>query len=149
MIVAGLDPGKNGALVTLFEDGSTLVCRVPLKEGKVRPGKKSAARIPDEPRWSREWTLQLTFDFGDVFVLCGGGQHGCRLRTTRKNCQHPRSDAGFVRQAGANSRGAGTGQFATQRGCEPRFANCQCVSSGPPRMGWEIAGALDRVFVAS
>jgi len=69
MIVAGLDPGKNGALVILFEDGSTTVCRVPLKEGKIRPGKKSAAKIPDEVRWAKEWRWQLAFSQPDVFVV--------------------------------------------------------------------------------
>lgn len=68
MIVAGLDPGKNGALVTLFEDGSTVVNLVPLKEGKRRPGKKSAASIPDEVQWARQWRNQLAFSTPDVFV---------------------------------------------------------------------------------
>jgi crossover junction endodeoxyribonuclease RuvC len=69
MIVSGLDPGKSGALVTLFEDGSTLVNRVPLMEGKLRPGKKSAAKIPDERQWSRDWRNQLLFSTPDVFVV--------------------------------------------------------------------------------
>ena len=69
MIVSGLDPGKGGALVTLFEDGSTIVNRVPLIEGKRRPGKKSAAKIPDERQWSRKWRGQLDFTAPDVFVV--------------------------------------------------------------------------------
>lgn len=69
MIISGMDPGKNGALVTLFEDGSTLVNRVPLKEGKIRPGRKSAARVPDEVRWAQEWRRQLIFNAPDVFVV--------------------------------------------------------------------------------
>lgn len=68
MIVSGLDPGKNGALVTLFEDGSTIVNRVPLLPGKIKPGKKTAAKIPDEVRWSREWRQQLEFTRPDAIV---------------------------------------------------------------------------------
>lgn len=68
MIVAGLDPGKNGALVVLFEDGSTMFATVPLKEGKIRPGKKSAADVPNEEEWARLWNSVIDVASPDAFV---------------------------------------------------------------------------------
>lgn len=60
MIVAGLDPGKTGALVVLYEDGSTLVLRVPLtKEKPFRP---------DWEKWSNTWRFSLSISTPDVFV---------------------------------------------------------------------------------
>jgi len=63
MIIAGLDPGKTGAMVTLFEDGSTLVDRVPIEK---RKGKKDR---PDYPAWSRAWCGSLAFNCPDVVVI--------------------------------------------------------------------------------
>ena len=51
MIIAGIDPGMTGAMVILFPDNSTIVCRVPLmKKGKVQPA------------WS-EWWSQWSAEF--------------------------------------------------------------------------------------
>lgn len=63
MIIAGLDPGKNGALVTLFEDGSTSVLRVPM----LREGKRETTRT-DYALWESTWRRSLAFDAPDVFV---------------------------------------------------------------------------------
>lgn len=68
MIVAGLDPGKNGALVTLFEDGSTTVSRVPLEEIQ-KPGRKSKSTVPAYREWARAWRQQLLFSQPDVIVI--------------------------------------------------------------------------------
>ncbi len=69
MIITGADPGKNGALVTLFEDGSTIVDRVPLFQPPIPKGKKSTAKKPDEREWARAWRLSLLFTQPDVFVV--------------------------------------------------------------------------------
>lgn len=69
MIICGADPGKNGALVTLFEDGSTIVDRVPLYQPNVPKGKKSIAKRPDEREWARQWRQSLLFTQPDVFVV--------------------------------------------------------------------------------
>lgn len=66
MIIAGLDPGKTGALVTLFEDGSTVVDRVPLLP-PLKGGKKST--LPDYQAWSRNWRMSLEFNRPDVIVM--------------------------------------------------------------------------------
>lgn len=63
MIIAALDPGKTGAMVTLFEDGSTLVNRVPLIKTK---GKKS---VPDYRQWARSWGSSLMLNQPDVFMF--------------------------------------------------------------------------------
>lgn len=69
MIVAGLDPGKNGALVTLFEDGSTVVNRVPLIQRAPKPGRKTSSKVPDEREWARRWRQQIFFSNPDLFVV--------------------------------------------------------------------------------
>jgi len=69
MIITGADPGKNGALVTLFEDGSTIVDRVPLFQPPVPKGKKSIAKRPDEREWARAWRQSILFTQPDVFVV--------------------------------------------------------------------------------
>lgn len=63
MIITGIDPGKTGAMVTLFEDGSTVVDRVPIEK---RKGKKDR---PDFPVWSRAWATSIGFNCPDVFVM--------------------------------------------------------------------------------
>ena len=63
MIFAGIDPGKTGAMVTLFEDGSTIIDRVPIEK---RKGKKDR---PDYPLWARSWTTSIGFNSPDVFVI--------------------------------------------------------------------------------
>lgn len=63
MLVAGIDPGKTGAMVTLFEDGSTVVDRVPLVKtptGRVRPNYEE---------WARGWQASISFSRPDVFML--------------------------------------------------------------------------------
>lgn len=69
MIIAGIDPGKSGALVFLFEDGSTQVCRVPLVERAPRPGKKTASPAPDHRQWARSWGSAIMMAAPDVFVM--------------------------------------------------------------------------------
>jgi crossover junction endodeoxyribonuclease RuvC len=49
MIVAGIDPGKTGALVVLFPDNSVIVNRVPLMKLK---GKET----PAWSDWWRQWS---------------------------------------------------------------------------------------------
>lgn len=63
MILTGIDPGKTGAMVTLFEDGSTLVDRVPIEK---RKGKKDR---PDYPLWASSWVTSIQFNCPDVFVI--------------------------------------------------------------------------------
>ena len=63
MIVSGVDPGKSGAKVTLFEDGSTLVSRVPIEK---RKGLKDR---PDYPAWAYSWRTAIDFNRPDVFVM--------------------------------------------------------------------------------
>lgn len=68
MIVSGLDPGKNGALVTLFEDGSTVVNRVPLAVVH-KAGRKHPSEVPDWQRWADEWRLSIAMACPDVLVI--------------------------------------------------------------------------------
>lgn len=65
MIVAGIDPGKTGAMVTLFEDGSTIIDRIPLRRGATP---KSKLR-PDYEEWSRNWRRSLDFNRPDMFFM--------------------------------------------------------------------------------
>lgn len=69
MIAAGLDPGKNGALVTLFEDGSTIVNRVPLVKREPRAGRKTSSPVPDHEAWERIWSTSIALAMPDVFVI--------------------------------------------------------------------------------
>ena len=69
MIIVGADPGKHGAMVTLFEDGSTIVDRVPLFQPPIPKGKKSKAKLPEERLWARQWRQSLLFTQPDVFVV--------------------------------------------------------------------------------
>lgn len=63
MIIAGIDPGKTGAMVTLFEDGSTIVDRVPIEK------RKGAKDRPDFPTWARSWRTSIDFNQPDVFIM--------------------------------------------------------------------------------
>lgn len=49
MIITGIDPGKTGAMVTLFPDDSVIVNRVPLMKMK---GKET----PAWSEWWRQWS---------------------------------------------------------------------------------------------
>jgi crossover junction endodeoxyribonuclease RuvC len=62
MIIAGLDPGKTGALVVVYPDNSVFVLRVPLQKlrGKERPAWSE---------WERSWIDSLTFLEPDMFVI--------------------------------------------------------------------------------
>lgn len=62
MIVAGIDPGKTGALVILFPDGSTTAHRVPLMKlrGKERPAWTD---------WLATWLLALEMASPDLIVI--------------------------------------------------------------------------------
>jgi len=63
LIICGVDPGKTGAMVTLFEDGSTVVDRVPIEK---RQGKKDR---PNYPAWARSWSISIQMNGPDVFVM--------------------------------------------------------------------------------
>lgn len=62
MIVAGMDPGKTGAMVLLFSDGSTTVHRVPLM--KLR-GKEQPAWTD----WQAQWAMALDLACPDLIVI--------------------------------------------------------------------------------
>ena len=64
MIVSGVDPGKTGAMVTLFEDGSSIVDRVPLRNGPKGKGPR-----PDYPAWATSWRSSIDFNRPDVFMM--------------------------------------------------------------------------------
>lgn len=69
MIIAGIDPGKTGAMVTLFEDGSTIVDRVP-KLSVPAKGTQSKVKIkPDWVEWGRRWRSSILFNGPDVFMI--------------------------------------------------------------------------------
>lgn len=68
MILAAVDPGKTGAMVTLFEDGSTTVNRVPLIVGEKKGGKVGKTKA-DFPLWWSRWSLSLAFNGVDVAIL--------------------------------------------------------------------------------
>jgi len=63
LIIGALDPGKTGAMLILFEDGSVYVDRVPLI---TRTGKKS---VPDYPLWAKNWRNSIFFNSPDVWML--------------------------------------------------------------------------------
>jgi crossover junction endodeoxyribonuclease RuvC len=58
MIIAGIDPGKTGAMVILYPDNTAIVCRVPL-----------AGKDPAWSLWSHEWSMALEFNTPDTFVI--------------------------------------------------------------------------------
>lgn len=61
-VVAGIDPGKTGALVILFPDGSAAAHRVPLMKlrGKERPA---------WTEWLITWRAALDFSGVDLIVI--------------------------------------------------------------------------------
>jgi hypothetical protein len=67
LIISGIDPGRTGAMVTLFEDGSTVVDRVPLI--KVERAKKAAIMKPDWKAWGALWRMSVVLNAPDVFVM--------------------------------------------------------------------------------
>lgn len=58
MIVAGIDPGKTGAMVILYPDNTPIVLTVPL-----------AGKDPAWSQWALEWAGALMFHAPDIFVL--------------------------------------------------------------------------------
>ena len=62
MIIAGLDPGKTGAMVMLYPDNSTTVLRVPLQ--KLRGKEK-----PAWADWANLWGATWDFACPDMFVI--------------------------------------------------------------------------------
>jgi crossover junction endodeoxyribonuclease RuvC len=62
VIIAGLDPGKTGALVVVYPDNSIMVLRVPLQKlrGKERPAWAG---------WAVSWMQELAFAAPDMFVI--------------------------------------------------------------------------------
>lgn len=59
-MIAGIDPGKGGALVLLRSDNSALVCRVPLV--------KLPKETPAWSEWARSWTAALAFGIDMVVI---------------------------------------------------------------------------------
>jgi len=62
MIVAGIDPGKTGAMVILFPDNSVLVERVPLMKLK---GKERTAMA----EWQEQWDTALEGAMPDKIIV--------------------------------------------------------------------------------
>lgn len=62
MIVAGIDPGKTGALVILYPDDSTSVHRVPLMKHR---GKEQPAWTD----WATQWAQTLEWSDPDMIVI--------------------------------------------------------------------------------
>lgn len=59
-MIAGIDPGKGGALVLLRPDNSVHVCRVPLV--------KLPKETPAWSEWARSWTAALAFGIDMVVI---------------------------------------------------------------------------------
>lgn len=62
MIVAGIDPGKGGAMSINFPDGAILVYDVPLVE-------KNKKTVPAWSEWKRTWRYALEFAGPDLVVI--------------------------------------------------------------------------------
>jgi len=62
VIIAGIDPGKGGALAILFPDGSVEVHRVPLQ----RIGKKE---VPCWTEWAMQWSMALRLAEPDKVMI--------------------------------------------------------------------------------
>ncbi len=62
MIIAGIDPGKTGALAILFPDNSVIVARVPVI--KLRGKEK-----PAFTDWEAQWANVLEMCEPDLFVI--------------------------------------------------------------------------------
>lgn len=61
MIVAGIDPGKRGAMTIVFPDNTGLVFRVPLVK---KPKETPAWRL-----WEAEWSNALAFSMPDLIII--------------------------------------------------------------------------------
>ena len=62
MIIAGLDPGKTGALVVVYPDNSVTVLRMPLQKLRGR-------EQPAWAGWAAGWAVALSFATPDMFVI--------------------------------------------------------------------------------
>lgn len=62
MIIAGLDPGKTGALCIVYPDNSVTVLRVPLMKLRGKPK-------PAWTEWGMTWADALDFAQPDMFVI--------------------------------------------------------------------------------
>lgn len=60
MIVAGIDPGKGGALVLVLDNGGVATFRVPLV--------KMPKETPAWSEWARSWTAALAFGIDAVVI---------------------------------------------------------------------------------
>ncbi len=61
MIIAGIDPGKTGALVILNPDDSGMVLRVPLI--------KAPKEMPAFSAWATTWRNTLAFEMPELIVV--------------------------------------------------------------------------------
>lgn len=68
MIIAGIDPGKTGALCLLHDDGFVAVYRVPLV--------KAPKETPAWSLWAREWAAPLAFGIDMVVIEQIGARPG-------------------------------------------------------------------------
>lgn len=68
MIVAGIDPGKTGALVLLRDNGDIQVFRVPLV--------KSPKEVPAWSEWARTWSAALAFGIDKIVIEQIGARPG-------------------------------------------------------------------------
>ena len=62
MTVAGIDPGKGGALAIIYPDGGVEVHRVPLQ----KLGKKE---VPAWTEWAMSWSMALRLAEPDLIVI--------------------------------------------------------------------------------
>lgn len=62
MIVAGIDPGKTGAIAIVYPDGCGSVHRVPLM-------KQGGKEQPAWHQWAREWCMALDLATPDMVVM--------------------------------------------------------------------------------
>jgi crossover junction endodeoxyribonuclease RuvC len=62
MIVAGIDPGKTGALSIVYDDGTVLLFDVPtaIVKGKAKPSWSE---------WRSTWSVGLDFNVPDLIVI--------------------------------------------------------------------------------
>lgn len=62
-VIAGIDPGKTGAMVIIHADGTPEAFRVPLMK------KTKTKTEPAWSQWGREWADALTFAGVDMIVI--------------------------------------------------------------------------------
>ncbi len=62
MIIAGIDPGKTGALSILYPDDSVLVFDVPMIKARAKP-------VPAWSTWRSQWAEALTWHEPGLIVI--------------------------------------------------------------------------------